>query len=301
MRGRYPALVVLFGAAVVARPQAQQDFQVSVNVNLVVLQATVHDKSGRFTPDLAESDFQVYEDGVKQTLTLFRHEDAPVTVGLVVDHSGSMKPKLAEVVAAARVFEETSNPQDQIFVVNFNDRVALAMANGNPFPAHAEQLKAAIAGMPAIGMTRLYDAVAMAQDQLREGKWEQRVLVVISDGGDNASKHNLAETLRQAEVSTSLIYTIGIFDAENEDRNPDVLRRLARITGGEAYFPARLEDTVEICRRIAHDIRHHYTLGYVSTDHAQTGGVRALRVTASAPGQGKLAVRTRTGYIAGGK
>jgi VWFA-related protein len=287
--------ILLF--ALIARPQ---DFQLSVDVDLVVLQATVHDKSGGLAPDLAQADFQVFEDGVRQTVTLFRHDDAPVTVGLVVDHSGSMKRKLAEVETAARVFVETSNPQDQILVVNFNDRVALATAHGATFFTRAGDVAPAIAKTPAIGMTRLYDAVGVAQEQLSMSKWEKRVLVVISDGGDNASKSKLAEVLKQAETSSATIYTIGIFDADDEDRNPDVLRRLARFTGGEAYFPAKLDDTVEICRGIAHDIRHQYTLGYVSTNHAKTAGLRAIRVTASAPRQGKLSVRTRAGYIASG-
>jgi VWFA-related protein len=123
-------------------------------------------------------------------------------------------------------------------------------------------------------------------------------LIVISDGGDNASSHTLAEVLKKAEGSSAVVYTIGIFDTQDEDRNPDVLRRLARFTGGEAFFPAHLDDTVEICRRIAHDIRNQYTLGYVPTNSTRSTGLRALRVTASTP-QGKLVVRTRSSYLAG--
>jgi VWFA-related protein len=300
MRARFFAALLLSGAAVMGQEPAQ-DFQVSVNVNLVVLQATVQEKGGRFAPDLGEKDFTVYEDGVKQTLTLFRHEDVPVTVGLLVDHSGSMNRKLAEVVAATRVFVETSNAQDQIFVVNFNDRVALAAKQDQAFFTSAADVEPAILRTPAIGMTRLYDAVEKGQEQLRAGRWEKKVLIAISDGGDNASRRTLNEVLKQAEGSPAVIYTIGIFDAEDEDRNPDVLRRLARVTGGEAFFPPHLEGAVEVCRKIAHDIRNQYTLGYVSTNTSQTGAVRAIRVTASAPGSGRLAVRTRSGYVGGGK
>jgi len=268
--------------------QSQEPFQISVNVDLVVLQATVKDRAGRFAPDLSEADFQIYEDGVKQTVTLFRHEDVPVAVGLVIDHSGSMHSKLPEVVAAARSFVESSNDHDQLFVVNFNDRVAVAATR---------DVEHAILGIPAIGMTKLYDAVAAAQDEFKGTIPDRKVLIVISDGGDNASGHSLAQILKRAETSSALIYTIGIFDSEDPDRNPDALRRLARFTGGEAFFPAQLGDTVEICRQIAHDIRNQYTLGYVSTNTARTGVVRGIRVTATAPGRGKLTVRTRSGYI----
>jgi len=285
-----PAVALLAAAA--WAQQAPQPFQISVDVNLVVLQATVKDRAGRFAPDLNEADFQIYEDGVKQATRLFRHEDVPVSVGLVVDHSGRMQAKLPEVVAAARMFVESSNAGDELFVVNFNDRVAMA---------GTRDVEHAILGIPAIGMTKLYDAVLAAQERMPDKTPERKVLIVISDGGDNASAHTLAEVLKRAETSTALIYTIGIFDADDAERNPGVLRRLAQFTGGEAFFPAKLSDTVEICRQIAHDIRNQYTLGYVSTDTAQTGAMRSIRVTATAPGHGKLAVRTRSGYIAGAK
>jgi VWFA-related protein len=271
----------------------QEDFKVSVNVDLVVLQATVSDRAGRFAPDLTQSDFEIYEDGVRQTVRLFRHEDVPVTVGLVIDHSGSMQPKLAEVATAAQTFAKASNPEDGLFVVNFNDRLA--------FVSRPEDLEQAILKAPAIGMTRLYDAVIEAQERLRTSEREKKALIVISDGGDNASKQSLSEVLKNAEASPAIIYTIGIFDADDSDSKPDVLRRLARFTGGEAFFPVHLNGTVEICSQIAHDIRNQYTLGYVSTNTGHTAAFRTLRVTASAPGHGKLIVRTRSGYVAGGK
>jgi len=271
----------------------QQDFRVSVNVDLVVLQATVSNRGGLFAPDLTANDFEVYEDGVRQTVRLFRHEDVPVTVGLVIDHSGSMHPKLAEVVTAARTFAQASNPEDRMFVVNFNDSVALV--------SRTEDLEKAILETPAIGMTKLYDAVIEAQDQLKVSDMDKKALIVISDGGDNASANSLADVLKKAELSPAIVYTIGIFDTDDLDSKPDVLRRLARFTGGEAFFPAHLNDTVEICRQIAHDIRNQYTLGYVSTNSAQTTVLRRIRVTASAAGTGKLLVRTRSGYIAAPK
>jgi VWFA-related protein len=303
MTGTAPFLFgcIFIGGGLIAQEPAPSSFQISVDVNLVVLQATVSDRRGRFVPDLEQKNFEIYEDGVKQTIQLFRHEDVPVTVGLVIDHSGSMRRKLAEVVAAANTFVQASNPQDQLFVVDFNDRVEIPMSGGTPFINLPADLERAILKMPAIGMTKLYDAVFRAQVELQAGKLEKKVLMVVSDGGDNASAHTLAEVVKNAESSPALIYTIGIFDEYDTEKNPVVLRRLARSTGGEAFFPARLDQTVDICKQIAHDIRNQYTLGYVSTNTAQTGALRNLRVVASAPGLGKLPVRTRSGYIAGAK
>jgi VWFA-related protein len=296
-RGGLMLLLALGTAMGAGSPQAADTFQISVNVDLVVLQATVHDRRGGFAPDLHEPDFRVYEDGVRQSLRLFRHDDIPVTVGLVVDHSGSMHPKLAHVIEAARTFARLSNPADQMFVVNFSDRVSMGLPAERPFTDRPDELEAAIANTPAAGKTSLYDAVVLALDRLKTGTSEKKVLIVISDGGDNASSLKLPDVLKKAEESSAVVYTIGIFDDADEDRNPDVLRRLARVTGGEAFFPARLEEVVANCESIARDIRHQYTLGYVPVNEAKTGSWRKVRVEAGAEGYGNLQVRTRSGYI----
>ena len=282
-----------------ASKETQGPFQISVNVDLVVLNATVRDSKGRFAPDLREQDFAVYEDGVRQSISLFRHEDIPVTVGLVVDHSSSMMPKIRDVIAAARTFVESSSPDDEMFVVNFNEKVSLGLPDFLPLTNRSEDLTSAIANAPTRGMTALYDAIFEARNHLRIGTRDKKVLIVISDGGDNASKHTLAEVLKMAEQSTALIYTIGIFDEDDRDRNPGVLRRLAGETGGEAFFPYEFKDTVAICERIARDIRHQYTIGYHSAGTVQPGVYRTIRVAAGGAGSGKLFVRARAGYIAG--
>jgi VWFA-related protein len=297
--------LLLIGLAGGAQPQvsasieAQGPFQISVNVDYVVLNATVRDSKGRFAPDVRERDFAVYEDGVRQSITLFRHEDIPVTVGLVVDHSSSMKPKLGDVIAAARTFVESSNPDDEMFVVNFNEKVTLGLPDFLPLTNRPEDLTNAIANAPTRGMTALYDAIFEARNRLRTGARDKKVLIVISDGGDNASKHTLAEVLKMAAQSTALIYTIGIFDDDDRDRKPGVLRRLAGETGGEAFFPVELNETVAICQRIARDIRHQYTIGYHSAGTAQPGVYRTIRVAIGGAGSGKLLVRARAGYIPG--
>jgi Ca-activated chloride channel homolog len=278
--------------------QIPDAFRISVDVNLVVLHPTVRDGKGQFASDLRERDFEVYEDGVRQTIRLFRHEDVPVTVGLIVDHSSSMQHKLAEVVAAAHTFVRSSSPDDQMFVVNFNEKVTLGLPDAVGFTASSTELERAISRTRAGGMTALYDAVVRGQEQLQAGSRDKKVLIVISDGGDNASTHNLAEVLKIAQRSSALVYTIGVFDPDDEDKNPDVLRRIAGATGGDAFLPGKLDDVVAICESIARDIRHQYTLGYVSSNAAKHGVYRSIRVVARSEGNGKLVVRTRSGYIA---
>ena len=289
-----------------AAPPAKQEpdsgsFRISVDVALVVLPATVTGRQGGFVSDLGEQNFEVYENGVPQRIRLFKNEDIPVTVGLVVDHSTTMRPKLAEVTAAARTFVRSSNGQDEIFVVNFNEKVSLGLPHTTRFTSSTAELEYAITAMPTGGQTALYDAIAKALEELQAGSRDKKVLIVVSDGGDNVSAHSLAEVMKLAERSSAIIYTVGVFDENDPDRNPGVLKRLAQATGGEAFFPGQLSDVVAICERIARDIRHQYTIGYVPTNPARDGAYRAIRVLARANGHDKLSVRTRTGYIAGGE
>jgi VWFA-related protein len=273
--------------------------QIRVDVDLVVLPSTVQDRHGVRISDLHAGDFEVYEDRVPQRIRLFRHEDIPVTVGLVVDHSGSMHPKLAEVTAGARAFVQSSNAEDQMFVVNFNETVSLGLPRAIGFTTSAWELERAIWRAPAAGQTALYDAIVMALARLQAGGRDKKVLVVISDGADNASAHTLAQVLQMAERSSAIFYTVGLFTQDDPDANPKVLHRLAQATGGEAFLPEKLDDVVTICERIARDIRSQYTIGYHSSNAKRDGAYRAIRVAVQAPGHGKLLVRTRPGYIAG--
>jgi VWFA-related protein len=212
-----------------------------------------------------------------------------------------MRHKLKDVIAAARTFVLSSSPDDQMFVVNFNEKVSLGLPDYLPLSNRPEDLGPAIASAPTTGMTALYDAVVVARNRLRTGTPEKKVLIVISDGGDNASRHSLAQVLQMAEESSILVYTIGIFDEGDPDRNPDVLRRLAGVTGGEAFFPGEYSEVVAICERIARDIRNQYTIGYHSNSAERPGAYLSIRVVAGAAGRGKLSVRARSGYIAGGE
>jgi VWFA-related protein len=273
---------------------------ISVDVDLVVLHATVTDRTGRTISDLRQQDFQVYEDGVRQSVKQFLHEDVPVTAGLVVDHSGSMVSKLKEVGAAARTFAQASNPDDQMFVVNFNEFVQWGLGDSRRFTSDPLQLEQAIMAAATTGKTALYDAIANALEQLKTGTPEKKTLLTISDGGDNASTHTVAQALKLAQQSSAIIYAVGIFDEDDPDRNPGVLRRLAEATGGLAFFPSQIEQVTAICGRIARDIRSQYTIAYAPDTPAKPGEYRSIRVVASAPHRGKLLVRTRTGYRVAG-
>ena len=276
-------------------------FRIAVDVPLVVLQATVTDRQGSVVTNLGERDFQVYEKGVPQHIQLFKNEDIPVAVGLVIDHSASMSPKLAEVTAAARAFVRSSNREDEVFVVNFNEIASLGLPPSVRFTDSTADLERAIMASPTRGQTALYDAIARALEQLQTGSREKKVLIVVSDGGDNASKLGLDQVMKLAEESSAVIYTVGLFDEQDPDRNPGVLKRVARATGGEAFLPGELGEVVAICERIARDIRHQYTFGYAPSNPARDGSYRAIRVLARSNGPGKLSVRTRKGYIAGQK
>ena len=276
----------------------QEPFSISVDVNLVVLHASVHDRRGHDVLNLPKENFALYEDGVRQSIRLFRREDTPVTVGLIVDHSGSMRAKLSEVTAAARTFAESSSPMDEMFVVNFNEKVFAGPTGAREFTDNPLELEAAIAGVPADGQTALYDAIVAGLKQLDAGHRDKKVLVVVSDGGDNASTQTRSGVIAMAERSSAVIYTIGMFADNVPDANPGVLKRLAEATGGEAFFPKQFSEVPHVCAHIAEDIRNQYMIGYVSTNLKPDGSHRSIRLVADAPGGGKLRVRTRSGYVA---
>ena len=274
------------------------DYTLQVNVQMVVLHATVQNSKGGPVSGITQEDFLVLENGVPQVIRYFSHEDIPVTVGLVIDNSGSMRSKRSEVISAALAFARSSNPQDQMFVVNFNQRVSYGLPEGTLFTDQVPQLEVALSRVAADGMTALYDAVGAALDRLEAGNRDKKVLIVVSDGGDNASKLRLPQIMAMARKSEAIIYTIGLFDPEDDDVDPRVLAQLSRDTGGEAFLPASAAEVPLICERIARDIRSQYTIAYVPANPKPDGTYRAIRIKAKAAGQGGLRVRTRAGYFA---
>jgi Ca-activated chloride channel family protein len=277
----------------------QDRYTIRTSVDLVVLRATVRDHKGAPVTGLDKEDFQVFEDKIPQQIESFSHEDVPATIGLVIDNSGSMRSKRSDVINAALAFARSSNPEDQVFVVNFNEHVSMGLPDNMPFTGNQRQLQAALSRNKADGLTALYDAVAVALEQLKKGKWDKKVLIVISDGGDNASRHKLAEILSMVNQSSAILYTLGIFDANDDDRNPRVLKQLSRISGGESFFPESLDEIMPICEQIAHDIRNQYTISYAPANRKSDGTYRAIEVKArKASSRGRLTVTTRAGYSA---
>jgi Ca-activated chloride channel homolog len=303
---RAPLILTLLALiVVVTRPwaygQTEQppgDSTISVNVDLVVLQATVLDKKGGFVSGLDKENFRVFEDSVPQVIRVLQHEDVPVAIGLIVDNSGSMAPKRKDVTAAALAFVRSSNPRDQMFVVNFNEHVFFGLPDTQLFSASPAELETALNGVPASGKTAIYDAIAAGLDHLKKATIDRKALIVISDGGDNASHHTLDQIMESAGRADVIIYTVGLFDEDDPDQNPGVLRKIARATGGEAFLPKETSEVVPICERIAEDIRNQYTIGYVSSNQKLDDSYRMIRVTATGRHHEKYVVRTREGYIA---
>jgi Ca-activated chloride channel homolog len=297
---RISGVMVLLGAAWAAagRPQNPHDqtggFTLRTTSRLVLLDVSVKDSKGGFVSGLTQDQFKVFEDGKPQAITQFANSDVPVTVGIVVDESGSMRPKRPEVVTAALEFIHDSNPQDEMFVVNFNERARRGLPDLAPFSADIYQLRAALWQGDPEGRTALYDAVELGLRQLQLGRRSKQALVVISDGGDNVSKHSLQDVTQDLLKSLATVYTVGIFDQDDPERNPGVLEKLAHISGGAVYFPKQLDQVIPVCKGIAKDIRTRYTIGYIPSLEGKP--VRHIKVVASAPGHESLIVRTRTSY-----
>jgi Ca-activated chloride channel family protein len=288
-------------AAVVAAVTAQvrPPGFVSTSAELVVLPVTVSDKHGNLVADLPRERFTVYDNGRAQSVALFSSEDTPVTVGLVIDSSGSMGPKLSEVIIAAMTFARRSNPQDELFTVAFNDTVRDPGTDRSVAAVDAAALEADLRSFRPQGRTALYDGLIAALDRIELGTRARKALILISDGGDNASRSTLDHVLERARRSNVTIFTVGLFDIDDPDRNPGVLKSLAQSTGGERFLPSPESPAalVRACEQIARELRSGYTIGYVPPD--RDGRYHRVRVDViPADGRGKLQVRTRPGYFA---
>jgi Ca-activated chloride channel family protein len=268
-------------------------------VDEVVLNATVIDDGRRLVNDLAQNDFKIWEDGVPQTIAAFQHQDVPVSMGILVDNSGSMRDKRAAVNAAALDLVKASNPLDEAFIVNFSDEAFI----DQDFTSDLSKLRDGLAHIDSKGGTALYDAVVASADQLSKGaKRSKQVLLIITDGEDNASSLTLEQTIRRIQqLQGPVVYSIGLLFGEDTGgresrRAKRALQLLSDDTGGLAFFPKSLADVDSVAAEVARDIRNQYTIGYHSTKPASEGGYRTVRVEARAQGHGKLIVRTRSGY-----
>ena len=274
------------------------DIQATIraDVNLVQLSVRVTDSAGRNVVGLGKESFHLTIDQQDHPITVFNGEDAPVTAGIVIDNSASMAPKRKEVIAAALAFARASNPMDQMFVVHFSKRARFGLPHDRPFTGSIEELETAISKFQLGGTTAFYDALLAAEAQFAKRTANGRkILLAITDGGDNSSSATLEETVNELVQSEAVVYPIGIFDAANQDQNPQVLARIAAATGGESFLPSALPDITRVCVEIAADVRRQYTLGFAG---AEDGQYHRIVVTASDPKHGPLTVHTRPGYFA---
>ena len=295
--------VVTLSYAQSLRNLGNNDYSVSVNVELVQLPVSVLDKEGFPVRGLREQDFAVYEDKVLQDITLFKQEDIPLSVGLVVDTSSSMFGKLRRVNAAALTFVRESNPEDETAIVTFGSTVRL----DQQFTANTNELRQTLAGIVPTGYTALYDAVFQAAEYLKEvGSQEKKVLLIISDGEDNRSKYRLEEVLEVIRKSKIIVYSIGLLNdfsywpyATHADDAKKALKQLAEVTGGAAFFPNGVDQVEQVCERIARDLRNQYTIGYKPRNKKLDGSWRKVIVRVN-PSKTvpKVKVRTKQGYYA---
>jgi len=263
----------------------------------VVLHATVLDQRQRLVTNLNKNDFTVYEDGQQQQITKFTREDIPVSIGILVDNSGSMRDKRQAVNTAALDLVKGSNPEDEVFIVNFSDEAII----DTDLTSDVAKMQEGLQQVDSRGGTALYDAVVASADYLaKKGRREKKVLLVVTDGEDNASTDTLEQAVRRVQDDNGpTVYSIGILGGEREKRARRALEQLALHTGGVAFFPKDLGEVDQIARAVARDIRNQYSIYYRPTRPQQQGGFRQVKVDAHAPGYGRLQVRTRSGYYAG--
>ena len=276
-----------------------EGFVLHTDVEEVSLNCSVLD-GNRMVPDLKKENFQVFEDGVKQKLISFQHTDLPVSIALVVDNSGSMGRKRPSVNKSALDLIQASNSQDEAFVVNFSDEAVI----DQEFTSDVSKLRAGLSHIEAKGGTALYDAVVASADKLaRDAKRPKQVIILITDGEDNSSDYNQEQTIQRVrQLSGPVIYSIGLLFGDEDMSRSEVkdarkaLETLSTETGGMAFFPKNIEQIDQIAAEVARDIRNQYTLGYHSTRPTTEPGFRRVEVRAEGKGEGKLIVRTRTGY-----
>jgi VWFA-related protein len=266
------------------------------DTRLVVLHASVTDRKGKLLTNLNQGDFKIFENGQPQQIKIFKREDVPVSLGIVIDDSGSMSTKRTRVEAAAMAMVRESNPQDEVCIVNFNDDAFLDV----PFTNDIHKMEQGLARIDSRGGTAMRDALNMSLDYTREkAKKDKKVLLVITDGNDNASNVSLESVVRRANQADTLVYAIGLFTEEEKheaSKARRALKELTSATGGLAFYPKDVNEVQALAVEVARDIRRQYTIYYTPAIQALDGSYRQIKVTVEGPG--KPMVRTRSGYYA---
>jgi VWFA-related protein len=275
-------------------------FKLSVNVDLTEVHVTVTDEKDRPVGNLTKENFRLFEDRTEQQITVFKHEDMPVSLGLVIDNSRSIEPRKQRLDAAALSFVRRGNPEDETFIVHFDDEARLT----NDFTGSISSLERVLASAKPFGQTAIYDALILALDHMKGSKYSKRAILLITDGVDNSSKHTLAQALEATKRAQVAVYTVGLLSASGGQVAEDSLIRIAEISGGKAFFPSTVDEARTHLERVASDLREQYTLGYFPTNPDRSGSWRSVRVEiVSAPGvrsMAKLNAIYRHGYYGPG-
>jgi Ca-activated chloride channel family protein len=286
--------------------EEDQQFKIGVRVDLVLVYASVTDKNGHFVTGLAKEAFAVYEDGVQQQITTFDQEDVPVSMGFVLDTSGSMRNRFSTVTQAALAFVRSSNPQDQVFLLGFNDEVELLEDFTNDIDLITDALENTI----VTGGTALYDAIYLGVQKAQSGVHQKKALVVFTDGEDRDSYYKLDELLSKVQESDVQVFTIGFLNPVPDkglfgrwsksvpEKAHDALQQISDETGAKAFFPKDLSEMGTIASEIAHELRNQYAIGYVSTNSARDGSWRKLKIALNPTAPPGSQVRYRRGYVA---
>src|SRR5579883_1662700 len=294
----FPSLVALtLGVLVFAQEKSDQPLTIRTDTRLVVLHASVVDTKGKPVPKLPQSAFKVFENGAPQEIKGFVQEDVPVSLGLIIDNSGSMRPKRQKVEAAALALVKASNPKDEVFIVNFNDEAFL----DQEFTSDVKKMEEKLARIDSRGGTAMRDAISMSIDYMKEsGKKDKKVLLVITDGNDNNSRGTLERLVQKCQTTDGvLVYAIGLLNEEERGEAKKAQKALNAITigsGGVSYYPKELSEVERIALQIASDIRSQYTITYRPSNESLDGSFRKINVTVAGPGHPM--VRTRSGYYA---
>lgn len=301
-------LAVLLSVSVVAAQEIKKQdkaYTLSVDVALVALPVAVLDDNGRPAEGLKQEHFQVFEDDALQQISVFKHEDVPVSIGLVIDNSGSMRNKRERVNSAALTFVRESNREDETFIVNFDDSAYLEQ----DFTSSIGDLVDSLDDIDTRGETALFDAIYLSLDHLKGGRMDKKALLVVTDGEDNASKYGLNKIVERLRESNVTLYGIGLLE-ENDERGgvfrkspskkaKEALAKFAEVTGGQAFFPKSIDDVGALCSQIARDLRNHYTIGYSPSNKKLDGTWRTVRVKLNPPRNfRKVIARTKPGYYA---
>jgi VWFA-related protein len=293
--------LVLLPLLVVSALWAQEEtYKLNVNVDLTEVHVNVTDEKDHPIGNLTKDNFKVFEDRTEQKISVFKHEDLPLSLGLVIDNSRSMEPRKQRMDAAALSFVRKSNPDDETFIVHFDDNARLDRDFTDSIPLLEETL----ASVKPFGQTAIYDALLLALEHMESAKHTKRAILLFTDGIDNSSKHSLREALEVSKRSRVAVYPVGLLSASGGQKAEDDLIKIAEASGGRAYFPSTVDEARADMERVARDLREQYTLGYFPTNPSHSGGWRSVRIeVVPPPGMPRTTILTanyRHGYYGPG-